>query len=239
MSQHKSLIGPPPLITCEPGPPAPERPGGLALTQIMLDFCRLEAGSRVLEVGCGSGHSLKFIAGHYPFQVVGLDRSASALPGSLNLFKEASLVRANAESLPFPDRIFQALLCECVLSLIDSPELALREFQRTLQRGAYLCLSDVYNRSPGPTQADPAGASFKAALTYPELSSLLTQSGFRIRLWEDHTEDLKQFIFQAIFNGRRDAVGGTGAVALDCAGWTTNQTRRARAGYYLLVAQKD
>ena len=51
------------------------RPGGMELTDRMLAQCGLSAGDSILDIGCGTGSSIRYIAETYPFHALGVDRS--------------------------------------------------------------------------------------------------------------------------------------------------------------------
>ena len=64
-----SLPAAPPLLYEEPALAALTggalRPGGVTLTRELLTCCRPAPGARVLDVGCGSGHSLAVLADEF------------------------------------------------------------------------------------------------------------------------------------------------------------------------------
>ncbi|MCL5125147.1 MAG: class I SAM-dependent methyltransferase [Deltaproteobacteria bacterium] len=55
------------------------RPGGLILTQRLLEFAGLPAGSRIVDIGCGTGVTSEFIRLNYKYQIVGIDWSTELL----------------------------------------------------------------------------------------------------------------------------------------------------------------
>jgi ubiquinone/menaquinone biosynthesis C-methylase UbiE len=87
---------------------------------------------RVLEVAAGTGLNLRF----YPAAVhpVLLDLSGEMLAVAQcrisNRGHRASLVQANAEHLPFPSGLFDAVVSTLSLCTFPEPESALREFAR-------------------------------------------------------------------------------------------------------------
>ncbi|MCD6461146.1 MAG: class I SAM-dependent methyltransferase, partial [Thermoplasmata archaeon] len=100
----------------------------------------LPRGSRVLEVGCGSGRNLLFLAerGH---RVVGLDPVDELLTlaeeniGKARVWDRVELVGGDVRSLPFEDGTFDGVLCIAVLHHLPSREerlLGLRECLRVL-----------------------------------------------------------------------------------------------------------
>jgi SAM-dependent methyltransferase len=84
----------------------------------------LPAG-RVLDLGCGVGHSYRELA---PRETVGVDLDAGALAG-----QERETVRADMRRLPFGDRSFQSVLSVQSIEHVPDPEAVLREVVRVLE----------------------------------------------------------------------------------------------------------
>lgn len=105
-------------------------------------IARLAAGSRILDVGCGSGVPVAralATAGHH---VVGVDISEVQISRARELVPDAEFINADAMSLDFPPESFDA-----VVSLYALIHLPLDEQQRLLARiaawirpgGCFLC----------------------------------------------------------------------------------------------------
>jgi SAM-dependent methyltransferase len=111
-----------------------------------------EAHGRVLEIGGGTGANLE----HYPAQVselvvtepnAGMLRRARERLQSVD--REATLVQAGAEKLPFPDASFDTVVGTVVLCTIPDPAAALREVRRVLKPGgSYLFAEHVRSTDP-------------------------------------------------------------------------------------------
>ena len=86
----------------------------------------LPAG-RVLDLGCGVGHSYELLA---PRETVGLDVDPAALAG-----QERQTVAADMRSLPFANAGFAAVLSVQSLEHVPDPEHVLAEARRVLEPG--------------------------------------------------------------------------------------------------------
>jgi ubiquinone/menaquinone biosynthesis C-methylase UbiE len=67
-------------------------------------------GGRVLEVGCGTGHWLEFLAGR-GFAVAGVDASAGMLQLARSRVSRALLAEGRAECLPWRRERFHRVIC--------------------------------------------------------------------------------------------------------------------------------
>jgi len=94
----------------------------------------------VLEIGCGAGANLIFLAGE-GFKVTGLDGSGEALKRSTSRLKElglsARLDQGDAMALPYDDESFDCVLdIECIYAnTIGDSRRILREVHRVLRSG--------------------------------------------------------------------------------------------------------
>ena len=61
-------------------------PGGLAASDILLSKTNIGTNSRVLDVGCGAGHSTAHVAKTYGCRVIGLDMSKAAIDNAVALY---------------------------------------------------------------------------------------------------------------------------------------------------------
>ena len=93
--------------------------------EVFLDWVKVPAGLRWLDIGCGSGAFTQLIADQAaPTNVVGIDPSEEQLAfarkrpaASLAQFRQGE-----AMSLPFPDQSFDAAVMALVLFFCAGPE---------------------------------------------------------------------------------------------------------------------
>lgn len=214
------------------------RPGGLGLTRTLVDQSGLAPGARLLDLGCGPGHSLAFLSAS--FRVCGLDASEAMLAQACLRAPQAILVRARAEALPFQASSFDGVLAECVLSLCGQQEAALAEIQRILRPGGSLLLSDLYLKNGAFACALPAeaGCLLHAAPLETTIAALSRQ-GFEIVLCQDQTRALKQLAGQLIFDqGSLEAFWRT-FLDENSARQACSAVRSAPPGYFALLARKQ
>lgn len=84
------------------------------------------ANSKVLDVGCGTG----LITRNLPGTVTGLDISPWKLKKVRQHAPWAALVLGDAESLPFKNDSFDAVVCTDVLEHLERPDLAVSDAMR-------------------------------------------------------------------------------------------------------------
>jgi arsenite methyltransferase len=228
------------------------RPGGIELTKRALEELGLPRGSKVLDVGCGTGATLRLLDEH-GLRAVGADYSA-ALATEAGEF--AATAAGDAERLPFRSATFDAVFIECVLSAVPEKDPAADELARVVAPGGAVVLSDVTLEGELPPPLDSfVGwiACAAGALSAGGYVASLERAGLRIERSEDHSEALGDLVLQA----RRRLALLQGALGTDIletggAGFATDaielgQTLLGRAveavaagtlGYTLLIARR-
>jgi ubiquinone/menaquinone biosynthesis C-methylase UbiE len=103
---------------------------------------------RLLEIGCGDGSRLRYLAERLGCQVSGVDPSEEAVSRALSAGIDARV--ATAERLPYPDAAFDLVLFGFCLYLCDDGDLfdIAREADRMLGRKGWLLLLDFESAAP-------------------------------------------------------------------------------------------
>jgi arsenite methyltransferase len=212
------------------------RPGGPALTRRALKVCALAPDSCLADIGCGTGGTLKFLQRAGFYNLAGIDSSRTLLEQARNSLKSAQFTQGNAEELPLKTHAFDALFCECVLSILSNRVSALNEFARALRNNGFLIISDVF-RQENPDQREKPAESEKVMANglqrKEEIIGLLAELGFSLVLWEEHEKSLKEFAARMILAGERIP-----------SPWICNKGKGMNKGpipisYFLLVARKE
>lgn len=216
------------------------RPGSMALTDHALSLCNLPAASCLLDVGCGPGSAMAYLSDHYEYRMFGCDPSAQLLKTAYHRGVR-SVVQAMGEQLPFADRQLDAILTECSLSVMQNADTALQEFARILRPNGYLILNDFYVRNPAGMAAMrylPVDSCLGGALPQSEIIWRMERHGFGVTIWEDHTDALRVFTAQLIW--QHGSLQQFWCRASSHADPMQVQTAIAQAkpGYFLLIAQK-
>lgn len=173
-------------------------------------LAHLPPGSRVLDVGCGSGHlAASLVAAGHVVDAVDPDPQMVALATSRSA---ADVRRGGLPDLPYDDASFDAVVANFVLNHVDDPRVAARGLAPVLRPGGHVVAS-TWPASVPPqavlwsTLLDESGAVRPEMPRLPPeldferspegLASLLSQAGLRVVDtgtvewdWRVRTEDL-------------------------------------------------
>jgi ubiquinone/menaquinone biosynthesis C-methylase UbiE/uncharacterized protein YbaR (Trm112 family) len=110
--------------------------------EVILRHLPKDPGLRLLDVAIGDGVYTSWLPDDW--SIVGVDVSKAQLAGCLgrNPDRDLRLILGEAESLPFHDRQFDAVLSIGGFNHFNDPEKALREMARVSKEGAPIVVSD-------------------------------------------------------------------------------------------------
>ncbi len=214
------------------------RPGGLELTARAVALADLRPGAPVLDLGCGSGESVRYLSG-LGLNAIGIDPEPDRREGSDKSASPFIRMIGSAEELTFPSGSIGAVLAECSLSVVRDQNAALAECARVLVDGGRLIITDLYARRPEAISEVRALKSSCVAgmIVREELETMLARNGFTCTVWEDHSQALRECAARFILE-HGSLAGMWGCGGNDSAERIQNAMRAARAGYFLLIAKR-
>jgi SAM-dependent methyltransferase len=192
------------------------RIGGLGLTQEALDFCEFAPGSRLADIGCGKGATVRYMraAG---FDAAGLDCDPEAIEQAGPYCR-----LGDSSCLPYQTESLDGVFFECSLSQMENCRSILAETWRALKSGARLAISDLYFRND-----EQAGFLHNRA----EWQKTITEASFTVLLFEDKNGGLVEYAAQLLWRY------GCAELKKIC-GCGMDELKTGRCGYFLLIAQK-
>ena len=131
-------------------------PGGLDLTRHLGEMAGLTAADHCLDVACGQGRSAVYLAEQFGCRVTGVDYGEVNIEASRVHAAEKGMVRltefrqGDAEGLPFPDGVFDAVISECSFCTFPDKATAAREMARVVRSGGRLGITDMTVNRPLP-----------------------------------------------------------------------------------------
>lgn len=124
----------------------------------VIAAARLRTGDRVLDVACGTGVLARGAAQAVGSQgaVVGLDASSGMLAVARRLAPSIEWREGKAESLPFPDASFDAVISQFGLMFFSDPVQAIREMRRVLKPDGRMAVAVWDTLENNPAYAEEA-----------------------------------------------------------------------------------
>jgi ubiquinone/menaquinone biosynthesis C-methylase UbiE len=197
------------------------RPGGLELTRRLVNAAAVAPGAKLMDVGCGKGATVSSLL-KWGYDAAGIDTEITEDTQGL------PVTRGSAYGLPCCDAELDGILCECVFSLLASPNAAITEFKRALKHEGTLMMSDLYSRSYGGKSA----GMMKNIYTKVEIERFLSGGNFSLEYFEDCSEALKAMFAQLIFDMGKDAFSKEIDTDLE-------DLKNLKCGYFILVARAE
>jgi len=112
--------------------------------EVEEELKRLKAGSKILDLGCGTGHFANYMQGK-EFEVHAIDPSIKMLEFARTNFPQINFIEGVASSLPFPDNFFELVISIEVLRYLDTMDIkqAYAEMYRVLKPGGRILVTHV------------------------------------------------------------------------------------------------
>jgi len=131
--------------------------GGWEATTQLLESCHLDQDKYVLDVGCASGKTACYVASEYGCTVVGVD----VLEKMIDRAKEraqregvqdrVSFQQADAQYLTFEDNLFDVVIGEFIIGLLDDRQRGVNGYLRVTKPGGIVGLNEAtWLKTPVP-----------------------------------------------------------------------------------------
>ena len=117
------------------------------LARQLFDLLAVPAGSRCLDVACGTGNYTTALT-ESGLQMVGVDVSHQMLSATHAKSGTVRWVNADVSALPFADQTFDATVCTLALHHFARPELAFREIARVLASSVSAARLVIFTADP-------------------------------------------------------------------------------------------
>ena len=233
-------------------------PGGPRLTRHLAQLLALAPEARVLDVASGRGATAMLLAREFALRVAGVDLSPANVAlaqGAANAAGHADRLTfsvGDAERLPYPAAIFDAVVVECALCTFPDKPTAVAEMRRVVAPRGRIGLTDVVaepDRLPQELRTWVARvACIASAVPMDSYVDLLHAAGWRVTRTERHDDALGRMIDQ--IGARLSVVAMAAAPRLSALGIDVTRAMpalgAARAavadgalGYGLLVAERE
>ncbi len=218
------------------------RPGGYDLTEKAIKYCNLRPGSKVLDLGCGTGATIGYLLEKHNIHGTGIDPSEKLLKEAKGKYKLSEFFLGRGEELPFTEDIFDCIFAECTLSLMEDLDKVFKEAYRVLKRDSFFVISDIYANNPEyikDLHNMPINCSLKGMHDINKLQENLKRRGFIIEYFEDYSYFLKSLLAQIVFS-----YGNMGSFWNEVIGsyndvCSFQKTLKAcKPGYFLMIAKK-
>lgn len=221
------------------------RPGGFDLTKRAIEFCHFKENDILLDLGCGKGATIKYLSDNYNIAAKGLDISENLVEEARKINLNSDIVISSGENIPYKNKVFDGVLAECTLSLMNNMKKTIDEVSRVMKTGGYFVISDIYANETEFLE-ELQNYSLNTCLRHPhdlnKFKKILAEKGFNILLEEKHDKYLKQLAAQIIFqHGSMESFWNISRSNCNCADGKKFQSalKKSKLGYFLMVAYKE
>ncbi|MFX1534531.1 MAG: class I SAM-dependent methyltransferase [Promethearchaeota archaeon] len=156
--------------------------GGKISTEQLFDLLQLERDKdlKILEVGCGAGHTSCYYAKKLGCHVTGVDISEQMVESAKKRAKSQNLTNvdfrvASALDLPFKDNTFDVVIAESCTGVLPDRSRALQEYYRVLKVGGIFGDIDGFIMADAPPEiyeqiCDLMGKTLRTTVKIPTLN---------------------------------------------------------------------
>ncbi len=179
-------------------------PGGLALTNRLGRLMGIQRDDWVVDLASGRGVSAMAVSRAFHCRVAGVEFSRAATAGAAAASRatpvppQAFFLQGDAENPPLASSRFDAVLCECSMSIFPDKSRAVQEMRRLLRPGGRLGLSDV-TVEPGCLPEELEGnlgqvLCLSGALSVNGYRQLLGDGGLELQHQEDASVEILKLL---------------------------------------------
>jgi ubiquinone/menaquinone biosynthesis C-methylase UbiE len=156
---------------------------------------KLSPESFVLDFGCGSGDLSNSVA-VAGYRVVGMDRAKKMITRAAQRFSSKRVTfqwlgdSHSGSSLPFPDGVFDAIICSSVLEYVDNLGCYLKELSRVCRPGGWL-FATVPNMMHPKRSIERVELILRSMFVYSRRTGggrleylVLSKNRFSVRRWQ-------------------------------------------------------
>ena len=141
-----------------------------------VEFCN---GKDILEVACGAGQGLGYVARHAR-RVVGGDYTEDLVRDAKRYYKDrVELHILDAHQLPYKDKSFDVVILYESLYYLAKPEIFVEEARRVLREPGVLLIASV-NKDWSEFNPSPFSTNYYSV---PEVNKLLEKNGFSVECY--------------------------------------------------------
>lgn len=201
---------------------------------VVVELLRRSApkAEALLDLACGRGNRLMALPCAFPaLRLYGIDADPGNAAAAEKNCPAAEIVIGDASALPYADRAFDAVLCECSFSLFTAPQTCAGEIARVLRTGGVLLLSDLYaKRSTLTAEQIAENGTVKTVYGREALERSFTAEGLAAEAFFDRSSDLTQMLGQMLMDGTLCSCLGKEAL---------QQMKKLGTGYGLWLFRKQ
>jgi ubiquinone/menaquinone biosynthesis C-methylase UbiE len=174
------------------------------LNNIMAEKARIDANSRVLDLGCGSGTTAMWLAQDRNCRVTGVDLSGVRIQNAKDTLQtqpqemrqNVDFEKASAIELPFPDGSFTHVWSQAVIYHIHDKEETLKEAYRVLADGGIFIFDDLVKPKQDISESAKTYVYdrllFDTPFSFKSYGDALRQAGFKVLNSQDLSIHLKK-----------------------------------------------